>query len=355
MKRIAKILLEKATDSLLLSIELFNRPFERGRVHASLILLDHSFEMLLKASLLQRGVKIGDKKTKQTVGFDKCVRLSIGDGNVRFLREEQALTLQMINSMRDSEQHYFIDVSEDQHYMLMQAGVTLFKDILKEVFEKDLSNYMPQRVLPISIVPPKDIDVLFDNEIDHIKALLKPGSRQKTFALARLRALEVMENAISGESAPVTDSKLQKKLKKIYDGTNWQDIFPGVASLNLNAEGTGLSLNLRFTKKEGFPIYTVPEGTPGAFVVGIKKVNELGYYTMGRNQLAQAVKLSSKKTDALIWYLKLKEDENCCKAIYIVKTRYFKYSQEAIKRIQDTLEEKPLSEIWKHYREKGKT
>jgi hypothetical protein len=303
MKRVVKILLEKATDSLLLGIELFNRPYERGRCHASLILLDHSFEMLLKTSLLHKGAKIYDKRTKQTLGFDRCVRLGIGDGRIRFLTDEQALTLQMINSMRDAEQHYFIDVSENQHYMLMQAGVSLFKDILKTLFDKDLSEYMPLRVLPISTVPPQDIDVFFDSEIHHIIAMLRPGDRKKSLALARLRALDIMERAINGESTPITDSRLRKKLVEIEKGTDWRDIFPGVASLNLNADGTGLSINLHFTKKEGIPIHVVPEGTPGAQVVGIKKVKELSYYTMGRDQLANAVELSKRKTDAMIWYL----------------------------------------------------
>lgn len=355
MRRIVKILLEKATDSLLLSIEFFNRPLDRGRIHASLILLDHSFEMLLKASLLHRGARIYDKKTKQTVGFDKCVRLGIGEGHVRFLTDEQALTLQMINSMRDAEQHYFIIIPEDELYMLMQAGVTLSKDILKSVFDKDLSEYLPQRVLPISTVPPKNIDVLFDNEVDHVKAMIRPGSRKKSLALARLRALDIMESAIRGESTPVTDSRLRKKLNRIEDGTDWRDIFPGVASLNLDVEGMGVSLNLRFTKKEGIPIHTVPEGTPGALVVGIRKVKELSYYTMGRNQLAKAVKLSTRKTDALIWYLKLKENEKYCKAIPIGKSKYFKYSREAIGAIKETLKEKSLDEIWELYRKRNKT
>jgi hypothetical protein len=42
-------------ESLLLSIEVFNRPQERGRTATTLILLDHSFEMLLKAGILHRG------------------------------------------------------------------------------------------------------------------------------------------------------------------------------------------------------------------------------------------------------------------------------------------------------------
>jgi hypothetical protein len=58
MRREAKLLLAKACDSLILSIELFNRPHERGRTSGSLIHLDHGFEMLLKAAILHRGGRI---------------------------------------------------------------------------------------------------------------------------------------------------------------------------------------------------------------------------------------------------------------------------------------------------------
>lgn len=39
MKREAKILLEKSTDSILLAIEHFNRPWDRGRQEIVLVLL----------------------------------------------------------------------------------------------------------------------------------------------------------------------------------------------------------------------------------------------------------------------------------------------------------------------------
>ena len=48
MKREAKLLREKASDSLVLSIERFNWPDDRGRVSGSLIHLDDGSEMLLK-------------------------------------------------------------------------------------------------------------------------------------------------------------------------------------------------------------------------------------------------------------------------------------------------------------------
>ena len=70
MKREAKLLLNKACDALVLSIELFNRPHERGRVSGTLIQLDHGFEMLMKAAILHRGGKIRDRRAKETIGFD---------------------------------------------------------------------------------------------------------------------------------------------------------------------------------------------------------------------------------------------------------------------------------------------
>lgn len=74
MKREARMLLEKASDSLLLCIEKFNCPFERGRVTSILIFLDHAFEMLLKAAILHRGGVIRKRGESETLGFDACVR-----------------------------------------------------------------------------------------------------------------------------------------------------------------------------------------------------------------------------------------------------------------------------------------
>ena len=169
MKRNVKIFLEKAVDSLLLSIELFNRPHETGRKQAVLILLDHSFEMLLKASLLHRDCTIKDKKTKNTSGFAACLRKGMGDGSVRFLTEEQTLTLQTINGMRDAEMHYFIDISEHQLYFYVQSGFTLFQDILKEVFQKNLYEKLPKRDRPISTTAPESRVMLYELELDEIK------------------------------------------------------------------------------------------------------------------------------------------------------------------------------------------
>ena len=77
MKREARLLFAKAVDSLVLGIEHYNRPWDRGRVDAVLILIDHSFEMLLKAAILHRGGAIRKPREKQTLGFDECLRKAL--------------------------------------------------------------------------------------------------------------------------------------------------------------------------------------------------------------------------------------------------------------------------------------
>lgn len=90
MKKEVKMLLKKATDSLILSIELFNRPQEQCRHTGALIMLDYSFEILLKAAILQRRGRIRNKKyDHNTIGFDACLRIAVSNGDIKFLTEEQ--------------------------------------------------------------------------------------------------------------------------------------------------------------------------------------------------------------------------------------------------------------------------
>ena len=72
MKREAKLLLGKAIDSLVLSMEHFNRPCDRGRTTAVLIFLDHAFEMTLNRPSPYGWVH-QEGERKQTIGL-RCVR-----------------------------------------------------------------------------------------------------------------------------------------------------------------------------------------------------------------------------------------------------------------------------------------
>lgn len=353
MKREARLLLEKACDSLVLSIELFNRPHDRGRISGTLILLDHAFEMLLKAAILHRGGRIRERRAKETIGFDACVRRSLSDSSINFLEREQALVLQTINGLRDAAQHHLLDISEGQLYVHVQSGVTLFRDLLKKVFKQELTTHLPTRVLPVSTSPPTDLAALFESEISEIKKLLSPGRRRRLEALSRLRPLAILDGTIRGEKGQPSDADLGRLGAAILSGNPWTDVFQGVSSVEITADSIGPTLSLRISKKEGIPIQLVPEGTPGASVVAVKRVNELDFYNLGAKQLAEKIGLTMPKLIAVVDYLKLREHEECYKEIKIGSAVFKRYSQKAIGAIGEALTKESADSIWAKQRRVG--
>jgi hypothetical protein len=349
MKKEAKLLQAKAIESLVLSIELFNRPSDSGRAHGVLIFLDHAFEMLFKSSILEKGGSIRGANDNQTIGFDSCVRKGLSDADLKFLNENQALTVQMINSLRDAAQHHLLDISEQLLYIQAQAGLSLFCEVFKKVFGEELQPHLPARVLPLSTTPPTDLATLFENETRDIEKLLAPKTRHGTEAKAKLRSLAIVEKSLNGEKVQPSERELRKIAAEVASGKkSWNEIFPGVATVTFTSQGYGPSIDLCISKT-GTPVRLVPEGTPGATVVAIKRVDDLGFYNLGRDQLAEKVQMSGPKTTAVIRFLKLQEDSECYKSVTIGKSKFDRYSQKAITAIQDALKNHGMDVIWKSH------
>lgn len=346
MKKEAKHLFQKAIDSLTLSIELFNRPNDCGRVHGVLIFMDHSFEMLLKAAIIDKGGKIKDKGAKDTIGFSACIRKGYSDSTIKFLNEEEVLTLQSLNGLRDAAQHYTLEMSEQHLYFQAQAGLTLFRDIVKKVFEIDLKTELPVRVLPLSTTPPMDIQAFFSTEVSDIRKLLTPNGRKKLEATEKLRALAIMENSIQGNESQPSDIELKMLTNKLVRGSAWNQIFPGVSTLSFTQNGYGPSLDLRITKKEGIAMTVVPEGTPGAAVVAIKRVNELDYYNLTMKNLCIKTKVGQNKLLAAIKELHIQENVEAFKAMKIGSQTHKRYSPLALDILKKELPKMNIEDVW---------
>ena len=354
MKREVKHLLEKSVDSLVLSVEHYNRPSDRGRVHVVLILMDHAFEMLLKAAIIHRGGKIRKPGENQTIGFSECLGKAVSEGGVQFLVDEQELQLRALNSLRDAAQHYLLDLSEQHSYVHVQAGFTLFNDVYSAVFGEELSALLPTRVLPVSTTPPTDISTIFEHDTREIERLLSPGRRRRVEARAKLRGLAIVDRAIHGEDLQPTDGELSEYGNSVASGKGWHDVFPGVATIQLTATGSGPSLDLRISKRGRIPTHLVPKDTPGANVVAVHKVDSLGFYNLGRNQVASHLGLSGPKTTALIWYLKMKDDDEYFRRVTIGKISFDRYSQKAIERLREEIMTLDINEVWTSYRARPK-
>lgn len=346
MRREVKVLLTKATDSALLSIEHFNRPWDRGRHEAVLILMDRSFELLLKAVIVDRGGKIREPRAKETIGFDVCVRKCLSDIKSKCLSEEEAVTIQIINSLRDAAQHYILDISERQLYIYTQAGLTLFDKILREVFNKRLIDYLPERVLAVSTNPPTDFGNLMEVEFEDIKRLVIPGSHKRLQARSKLRSFAIIEASLSGNRLQPSERELEKIVTQMSKGKGWQEIFPGIKRLALDTEDKGLSVTLRITKSKGQPIHLVPEGTPGATVVAVKRVDEMGYYSLNLTALASKIGLSGPKLLAVIKELKMQENPDYFKEFRFGSTNHKRYSPKALDFIKQELPNIDIDKVW---------
>ncbi len=233
MHREVRLLRQKGIDSLILAIELFNRPRDEGRTEAVLIHADHAFEMLLKAAIRHRGGRIRKLGESGTIGFKECVGKCLSDGTLKCLGEEQAVSLQVLNGWRDAAQHYLLDLPENELYIAAQAAVTLFDDLLSSVFGDHLRDFMPARVLPVSTQPPRDMDVMLADEFAFISQLIAPGSRRLSEAKARLRPISILDAASRGEDRQPTEGELRRRIQDLRNGASWQSLFPGAAALRL--------------------------------------------------------------------------------------------------------------------------
>jgi hypothetical protein len=95
LRQEARVLKGKALSSLVSATEAFNSPRDDGRVTRVLLHLQHAFEMLLKAGLIQADVSVFDRRTGRSIGFEKCVSLAMADGTVK-LSEADAGTLRRL-------------------------------------------------------------------------------------------------------------------------------------------------------------------------------------------------------------------------------------------------------------------
>jgi hypothetical protein len=281
-----------------------------------------------------------------------CVRRALSNANVKFLTDEQALTLQSINGLRDAAQHHLVDISEGHLYLQAQAGVTLYNDLLQTLFGENLRELLPDRVLPIATVAPVDPISLFTEEIEEVARLLAPGKRQRTEALARLRTLSIVDGAIQGERLQPSEYALKQLGQKIIKGAKSIDeLFPGIAAITFTTTGSGPMLNLRITKREGIPVQLVQEGNPDASVVGVKRVSELDYYNLRYNDFAKKLNITTNQVTALIALLDIKNNLDYAKEII----HTWCYSPKALEAMKKALSDRSPIEWWAEYKAMRKT
>jgi hypothetical protein len=341
LKQDARALKAKALSSMRAAMVAFNSPADDGRPTEILLRLQHAFEMLLKAALVQGNVRVFDLDLGRSIGFEAAVKQAQQMAGLK-LGNDEAGTLRTIDALRDEEQHWFAEVSEGLLYLHARAAVTLFDDILHRSFNERLADHLPLRVLPISVHPPQDFVTLVDSEYEQISALLKPGRRARSAARAKMRALLAMESHVDPD-AKVSQSDVNRVEQGIREGKTRDQVFPTLGSVGADVQGLGLEVEVRIVKNGGLPFtYTQDEDA-----AAIREVNLQKRYGIPRQELADAAGLTLPRSAALRAHLGLDDGEPYLHTFVFGSQKHPRYSGEAVAKMRHGVKIYDLQAIWR--------
>lgn len=343
-KRDVAELKTRAINSLVLGIELFNRPHDQGRSEGVLILLHHAYEMLLKAIIKDKTGAVHTKGEKYTYSFDKC--LAVAQGELHVLTSDERVALSILDAHRDTTVHYYQDVSEDLLYLQAQAAVTLFDDLLQRVFSERLGDHIPERVLPVSTRPPKDLKLLIDSELSQVDRLLQAGSRKGIQAAARLRPILALATAARDDAERVTEAELRKAISQRRQGREWHVILPEIAQLRLDTEGNGISIYLRIKKDAPLAVRVARGDEPVVGTVIDKPVDWFDKYSLNVSDLAEKIGLSVPKARAFLFELDAWTSPDMYGEKRIKSQLYKRYTKKTLDALREIVAQSSVDEIW---------
>ncbi|MGW9821997.1 hypothetical protein ACUXK4_004586 [Methylorubrum extorquens] len=343
--RDARTLKGKSVASLKIAMTTFNSYDDDGRVCSVLLHLQHACEMLLKAVLSQNRVKVFDKDSGKSYGFERCLKLCQADYK---LSAEEAGVMRAIDALRDAAQHWFVFVSEDLLYLQTKALITAFDAYLKRALGTDLHSHIPPRVLPVSTKPLGDFEFLIDREYKLVGELLKPGKRQRDEARARIRSLIAMEALITDE-VEISEKDIDRIEKAARAGEELGKVFPRLVTVSTTTSGEGVTLKVHFTKKGGAPVRYIGGDDPDE-AAAVREVDLRKKFHMRASDLARKIKLTEPKSKALRWHLGIDEDSKCRHDFEFGKSTFPCFSDNAISKMHQALAGGVnMSEIWREY------
>jgi hypothetical protein len=333
LRREAGALKAKSAASLRRAVRAFNDYEEGGRTSTVLLHFQHSFEMLLKAGLVQRGQRVFDPRDGRAIGFEKCVNLGREHLGIT---EEEAGTLRALDALRDDEQHWMTTVSEGLLYLHCRAGTTLFDDLLARVFDDSLTSYIPRRVLPLSAEPPRDIQLLLDEDYRQIAQLLAPGHRMRPDARSRIRGLLAMEAHVR-EDGLVSKKDVDRVERAIRSGGERNQVFPRLSEIGTTVAGDGVEIQVRFVKKGGVPIRLL-NADDNVVAGAVRQVDLQKKYHWSKAELAAKLDVDTGRCKALRWKLNVEGDEECRHDFVFGSQIHRQYSDNTFTRIRDALD-----------------
>lgn len=351
LKKNVAPLLGRSIESLILAIELFNRPSEIARSHGVLMFLQHSFEMLLKAAILQKTGRIHPKDDGYTYSFKSC--LQIANEQLGILTRDGKITLEILDEQRDQAVHFYADVSEDMLYVHAQSSVTLFAELLQSAFARNLATELPSRILPISTRPPNELQSLLWSELQEVDKLLQAGQRRGAQAAAKLRSVLAFTVGTREDGQRINEQEIEDAIQQRRNKGDWAIILPEVVQLDLTANGTGVPVFFKISKNSPVGLKIAK---PGEEVVGTlvkQEVDLWDVFNLTLNDIKAKLGLNQFETQALIYDLGIKNNQDLYRELRRHSQTIKGYSKKALDLMRDELSKKDMKEVVTRYKRRN--
>jgi hypothetical protein len=202
-----------------------------------------------------------------------------------------------IKQDRNAAAHDSVAFSEDMLWLHVRSAVTIFSKLLKTAFDEELGAVIPSRVIPVSLLPPSDASAVIVRDMQDIAAMLKPGLRRSEEAKARIRPLLALDGSVTGREEAPTERELDRAVAAFRSGKDWEDVFPGLASLEIAAApGSGAQeVTLRIAKSgEGPPVRLARTGE-GAGALLYRKSNPFDEYGISLSSFGRSLSCRSTR------------------------------------------------------------
>lgn len=339
----------RALESIQLAIELFNRPHECARPEAVLILLHHSFEMMLKSLIVDRTGTAFDEERGFSYTFDTCLRLAAEQ--LGLIDKDQRQFVSMLDNLRDHAMHYYQDISEPMLYIFAQASVSLFNELIRKATGMGLLDFLPGRVLPICSIPPQQLGRVLDDEFTRLRELLRQRDLPKQRAIAMLRPLMAFKINPAEQQRRMTPAELEVALENLSASESWRVAFPEIAKIEFTSDGDGIAMGFKIAKEtpEALAVRVLkpddPE-PPAGFIIQ-KEINIFDKFNMGLLQLAAKLGISGPRTLAMVRQYGLDKDDESFRELKIGSSLYRRYSKKALDVLREQLH--TVEECWKSH------
>lgn len=181
-------LLNKSKQTFILSLEIYNRLTTEYRVEAFCILFINSWELLLKAKILQDMSKVSSifykkekNKPRKSISLSGCLKKVFTENDpIRKNIEE-------IQDLRDSSIHLIVDELDMIYIGLFQAGVLNYTDCLNKWFSINLNEK----------INPSMLSIMFDKDsLDFLKIKKKYGKEIMDFLKSKQKKIMEKTNEI---------------------------------------------------------------------------------------------------------------------------------------------------------------